>query len=293
MPMSERAALVPRGTPIAVVAPCGAYDPARFERGLALGRAAGHDLRPLPGLLQPHRYLAGTDDHRLAQLTEALTNPEYGAVWAARGGYGLTRILDRIDFDRIPRKPVLGFSDVTALHTALVQRGLGPAIHAPMVHSFPKTSDASLNHLWSLLAGEHVPPLQGRTLVPGSVEGPLVGGNLCLLAATCGTADQLDARGAILVLEEIGEPAYRVDRMLQQLASAGVLRGVAGIALGEFVHCRVPEGVDWTLLDMIREHVEPLDVPVVVDLPIGHGQRNHAFVYGAPARLGDGALALF
>lgn len=282
--------LVPRGAPIAVVAPCGAYDPTRFERGLRLARAAGFELVPLPGLLQPHRYLASSDDHRLEQLQSALSDPRWAAVWIARGGYGLTRILDRLDLTELPRRPVIGFSDVTALHAAMHLQGLGPCVHGPVVHSLPITDDASLLHLWDLLDGAGGASLEGRSLIRGAASGPLLGGNLCLLAATCGTAHQLDARGAILVLEEVGEPAYRIDRMLQQLRSAGVLDGVAGIALGEMVSCKVPDGVDWTLGDVILEQLAPLGVPVVADLPIGHGAQNRAFVYGAEARLGDDRL---
>lgn len=285
-------ALVGRDTPIAVCAPCGVYDVGRFERGLLLAREAGFDLQPLPGLLEPHRYLAGTDVHRRSQLHQALTSPDYGAVWIARGGYGLTRILDDLDLDGAQPRPVIGFSDVTALHNLLLASGLGPAVHGPVVHSLPITDDRSLEHLWALLDGRPTAPLTGVSWVAGSAEGPLVGGNLCLLAATCGTGQQLDTSGCILVLEEVGEPAYRVDRMLQQLTSAGLLDGLVGVAIGEFRNCRVPEGVDWTIRDVLIEHLGPLGIPVLADLPIGHGSGNHAWVAGRPGRLSEDRLDL-
>lgn len=285
-------ALIAPGTPIAVVAPCGVHDPGRFQAGLEIARAAGHDLRPFPDLLRPHRYLASPDDQRLAQLREALTDPGYGAVWIARGGYGLTRLLDRLDLEGLPRKPVIGFSDVTALHTALHQAGLGPAIHGPVVHSLPVTDAASQAHLWDLLAGRSVEALVGEPWVGGEARGPLVGGNLCLLAAGCGTRYQLDARGAILVLEDVGEVPFRLDRMLQQLRSAGVLDGVVGVAFGRFVQCNPPDGATWTLRDVLLEAVADLGVPVVGELPIGHGAENRAFVVGSPARLSEGRLIL-
>ena len=112
-------ALIPKGAPIAVVAPSSAYNEERFERGLAMLRAAGHDPHPLPGLLAPERYLAAPDSTRLRHLQEALQDERWAAVWIARGGYGLTRILDDLSLDRIQR-PVVGFSDVTALHLSLI-----------------------------------------------------------------------------------------------------------------------------------------------------------------------------
>lgn len=278
--------------PIAVVAPCGAYDPDRLATGVQAARAAGFDVQLLPDLLQPERYLAAPDAVRLAHLQAALSDPHWSAVWVARGGYGMTRLLDRVDWDAVQAKPVLGFSDVTALHSVLLNRGLGPAIHAPVLHSIPVTDAPSLAHLWQLLRGQDTAPLCGESWTPGTVEAPVVGGNLCLLAATCGTSAQLDTRGAILLLEDVGEPAYRIDRMLQQIANAGLLQGLAGVAVGEFKDCRVPEGAAWTMEDVLRSHLEPLGVPVVAKLPIGHGARNWAIPLGIPARLGADALEL-
>lgn len=275
--------------PIAVIAPCGAYNVERFEAGLAIARERGLDLRPLPGNLAPHRYLAADDATRLTQLRTALEDPTYGAVWIARGGYGLTRILDSLDLEGLAPKPVIGFSDVTALFNVLYANGLGPCVHGPVVHSLPQTDAASLDALFHLLEGQRT-DLEGSVWVPGRAEGPVVGGNLCLLAATAGTAQQLDAHGCILVLEEIGEPAYRVDRMLQQCVSAGLFDGVKAVVLGEFVSCRVPDGAEWTLEDMLREHLEKLGVPVLANVPVGHGARNHAFAWGDHAAIDNTSL---
>lgn len=280
--------LVPRGAPIAVVAPCGAYDPDRFERGLQIARAYGHDLRPLPDLLRPHRYLAADDDQRATQLAEALTSPDYAAVWIARGGYGLTRIVHRLPWSELPPRPVLGFSDVTVLLSALHAAGAGPAIHAPVIHSLPITDEPSLAHLFALLEGRAPAPMAGDPWIPGRAEGWLCGGNLCLLAAACGTPWQLDARGAILVIEEIVEAPYKIDRMLQQLRSSGVLDGVAGVAVGELVGCDPPPDAGYSLAEIVVEHLAPLGIPVLGGVPVGHGAHNHAFVWGAPAVL-DGA----
>ncbi|MEZ4316031.1 MAG: LD-carboxypeptidase [Myxococcota bacterium] len=281
--------MIEPGAPIAVCAPCGAYDPDRFAHGLQIARDHGLNPVPLPGLLQPWRYFAGTDAHRLDQLVEALTSDAYAAVWIARGGYGLTRILDGIPWERVSPRPVIGFSDVTALFSAMYARGLGPAVHGPVVHSLPGSDSTTVERLCAVLAGER-PAIPGTVRVEGRAEGPVVGGNLCMLAATAGTSAQLDASGCILVLEEIGEPAYRIDRMLQQLESAGVFDGVVALVMGELTSCRSPEGVDWTLDDLLQDRFERLSIPVLVDAPIGHGSQNHAFVWGAHGVV-DGGLA--
>ena len=278
--------------PIAVVAPSHAFDPSRFEAGLALARAAGFELEPFPELLQPHRYFAATDAHRAAHLREALTADGYSAVWMVRGGSGLTRLLPHLEGLRLRAdRPIIGFSDVTALFCALHREGAGPLLHAPVLHSLASTDPSDREALWAMLRGEPAAPLAGTTWVGGGAEGWLCGGNLCLLAALCGTPWQLDARGAILVLEEVGEHPFRIDRMLQQVVSAGVLEGAAGIVLGEMVGSDAPEGADWALRDVFMEHLQPLGVPVLADLPFGHGTRNHPFPWGATARIQAGTLS--
>jgi len=276
--------------PIAVIAPSSAFDPDKLAVGLAMAREQGLDVQPLPNLLDPVRTLAHSDAHRAAQLIEALTSDRYGAVWMVRGGYGLTRILDRLDGVSLPPRPILGFSDVTALFAALHPRGVGPLIHAPMPHSLASNDAESQAHLWDLVAGRPTAPMSGTEWVAGEADGPLVGGNLTMLATLCGTPWQLDASGSILVLEDVGEYPYRLDRALQQISSAGGFDGVAGIALGEFSNCWAPEGADWTLDDVLLDHLGPLGVPIVADLPIGHGTRNLAFVWGETARLHQGTL---
>lgn len=277
--------------PIAVIAPSGAYDPVRFEAGLALAREAGLTLEVFPGLLQPHRYLAAPDEVRLAQLVEALTSPAYGAVWAARGGFGVTRLLDRVPWHRVQPKPLIGFSDVTPLLDAMRVKVGAVGVHGPVVHSLPVTRPEHRERLFDLLTGRPVAPLAGTPWMSGDSSGPIVGGNLSMLAATCGTPWQTDARGALLLLEDVGEPPYRLDRMLTQLRQAGVFRGVAGVLVGSWEACRPPDGALWSVEDVLREHLVALDVPVLADLPIGHGAENAAVPIGATARIdGDRLL---
>ena len=282
---------MPKTGPIAVVAPSHPFDPARLKQGMAFAASEGWNVRALPNIQAPHLHLAGTDEHRASLLTEALTAPEYSAVWMARGGSGLTRILGQLPYTDLPDRLVIGFSDVTALLVALhAQRG-GHLVHGPVLHSLHELTPAALGHLHSLLEGGETAPLEGSTLREGHASGPLVGGNLTVLAAMCGTPWQLDARGGILFLEDVGEPAYRIDRSIQQLRSAGVLEGVVGIALGAFSGCTTPPDRSWTLTEVLLDALEPCGVPIVADLPFGHIEDNHALPYGAHATLDADHLA--
>jgi len=283
--------VIPPGTRVAVVAPSGAFDERKLRRGIEIASAQGYDLHLLPDLQQPRRYLAAPDDLRLTRLIEALSDERWGAVWAVRGGYGITRLVDRIPFADLPPRPFIGFSDLTALFVSLHRRTGSPVIHGPMLHSLPGTGPSSREHLFDLLAGRRVRPLRGEAWAEGDTQGWLCGGNLCMLAATCGTPHQLDARRAILVLEEVGEQPYRIDRMLQQLGSAGVFDGVRGFAIGDLSSCPVPPRESWTIRDVVMDHLGPLGVPVAGGLPIGHGAANHAFPWGVDARLQGGTLS--
>ncbi len=281
---------LPISRPIAVVCPAGPVNPERFQQGLQIASDMGFELEILGDRDEPFRYFAAPDSTRLAHLNHALSSPDYGAVWLGRGGYGLTRLLAQIDFAAIAPKPVIGFSDATALFAALLSNSDCPLIHGPVINSLSNTSSASLAHLQRLLSGQARHSLKGTMLLSGTATGPLMGGNLCLLATLCGSAFQPNTKGSIIVLEDIAEAPYRIDRMLVQLSMAGFFDGIAGVALGTFKGCEAPKDQDWNLLDVLKEHLSPLGVPVVTQLPIGHGSENFAFPWGVPATIEQGQL---
>jgi muramoyltetrapeptide carboxypeptidase len=283
--------LLPPGARVAVVAPASAYDPAKLDTGLALARAEGWALVPFDDMLVPHWGFAAHDDRRLAHLLEALTSPDFDAVWAVRGGFGVTRLLPRIPFETLPPRPVIGFSDLTPLLEALRVRVGSPVVHGPVLHSLGDTSTETRTAFFDLLHGRPVAPLVGEIWQDGTACGPLVGGNLCMLAATAGTPFALDARGAIVCLEDIAEPAYRIDRMLQQLVSSGALDHAAGFALGDFSTCRATRGEGWHVDDVLRDHLLPFGKPVLAGLPIGHGADNVGLPLGVSARIAHGTLS--
>lgn len=282
------------GDRIALVAPCGVVNPAHLDAGAGTLRAWGYEPVEMPGVRGRHGHLAGRDEQRLAALQAAIDDPSLRAIWVVRGGYGLTRILDRLDLTGLAEHPrwVIGFSDVTALlHAVWRQVGL-VACHgqfagrAHLVAAFP---DAAA-HLRALLSGQvepgPLPALAGhpapRVLVGGLGSGRLVGGNLAVTCAGIGTANQLDTRGAVLLLEDVNEPPYKLDRMLTQLRHAGMLAEVAAIVLGRFVACNAAPGVpSATVDDVLADRLGDLGVPVLADLPVGHQDRHLALPHGA------------
>lgn len=283
--------MLPPRARIAVVAPSGIFDPDKLYRGMQALSAWGYRPELLPGVSERHRYLAGADSVRVTDLHRAFSGA-YDAVWMARGGYGLGRLLRELDWETMEPVPFFGFSDGTALLEPLAARGR-PAVHAPVLTSLADlVDDASRAHLCDLLAGRPLAPLVGRHLAGprGRVRGRLRGGNLCVLASLCGTPWQLDARDALVLLEEVGEAPYRVDRMLRQLVDSGALDGAVGLVLGEFLGADSPPGADWSVLDVIVDELAGRGIPIVAGMPVGHGTRNHAVPLGALAVLEDGTL---
>lgn len=280
-----------KGARIAVVAPSGAFEPVRLERGLEVLRGWGYAPEVLPGAGSRYRYLAGADAVRARDLDRALFGGDYDAVWMVRGGYGLARLLAGLDWSRLRPIPFFGFSDGTALLNQLPDRG-GIAVHAPVVTSLGDVvDDPSREHVRALLAGEDPAPLPGLSLRPGRASGRLVGGNLCVLASLCGTPWQLRSSGAIVVLEDVGETPYKVDRLARQLVDSGCLDNAAGFALGSFLGADAPAGADWSVLDVLHDVLAPFGVPVLANLPIGHGAQNFAFPLETARIVGD-ALVL-
>jgi muramoyltetrapeptide carboxypeptidase len=254
----------------------------------------GLTVAPSPDLYARHGFLAGTDALRLAALNAALADPAVRAVVCARGGYGAQRIVDRLDVDAVCRDPklIVGFSDITALHLTLWRRARLATLHGPVATQLTEEFDpASVAALRSAIGTDRPvvvtadPQAEtGPLRIPAEpVTGTLLGGNLCLIGASVGTPDQPDLRGAILLLEEVDEPPYKVDRVLVQLRRSGVLDGVAGIAVGQFTRC----ADDWPMstVDVLADCLGDLGVPVLGGLPIGHGPGALTVPLGVPATL--------
>ena len=281
------------GDRVAVVAPSGPLRPEHLEAGLGFLRGWGLEPVTAGHALDRHPrfdYLAGTDEARAHDLQSAWCDPSIAAVLCARGGYGAQRIVDRLDWDAMRAagpKAFAGFSDVTALHEAFATR-LGLAtLHGPMPAAVSFVEDAgNREQLRQALFEPDTPRVltspEARALVPGRASGVTLGGCLSLLAAELGTPHaRPGAAGGILLLEDVGDRPYALDRMLTQLLRAGWLDGVAGIALGSWEDCGPYEDVRAVLLDRLGG----LGVPVVEQIGFGHCASTVTVPLGVPAVL--------
>lgn len=285
-------ALRPGGT-IGIAAPAAAVDPETLAAGEERWRQRGFTVVRRDDLLARHRYLAGDDARRAHELMELVADPRIDAIVCARGGYGSPRILGRLDAlaVRAARKPLVGFSDVTAL--LLWQRRAAGLVgfHGPMLDRGGDLREDEMDALVAALTGSGPARLAWRGSEGGGAraEGRLTGGSLTMVVGSLGTPWEIDTRGAILLLEDRGERPYRIDRLLQQLRSAGKLARVAAIGLGRFEGCDEPNG-SVTATEVLREVVDAVGVPWVAGLAFGHGAPNLPWPLGARARL-DGARA--
>jgi muramoyltetrapeptide carboxypeptidase len=286
-----RARRLAAGSRVVVVAPSGPVPADRLDAGLAVLASWGLEVEVARHVREVHPrlgYLAADDAARAGDLVRAWCDPGVAAVLCARGGYGAQRVSDLLDWPALAAagpKVLVGFSDVTALHQAFGARLGLSTVHGPVVSSLGAGDRVSQEHLRRLLlepeSGLALTHRPLRALRPGQAEGVLVGGNLALLAAEVGTAGSLPAAGAIAVLEDVGEPPYRLDRLLTQLLRSGWFDGVRAVVLGDVSGSTAPE----TVRELVLDRLGPLGVPVADGGPFGHEARNLAFPLGLTARL--------
>jgi muramoyltetrapeptide carboxypeptidase len=273
------------GARIQLIAPAGPFDPAAFERGVERLRGR-YDVRFEPEILSRHGYLAGDDARRARELKAALAAPDVDAIIAARGGYGVTRILPLMAADEVRRHgPLLvGFSDITALH-ALWAHAEVSSIHGSMVAVLGDAGDALFARFIDALEGRFPASWAGlQTFSPGVAEGVLLGGNLAVLTALLGTPMFPPLEDSVLFLEDVNERPYRVDRMLTTWLHAGAFRGVRGVVLGAF-ELGEPGADGVTLADVLRERLSQLSIPVAASLPAGHVDDNAELPFGGRVTL--------
>ena len=289
-----RPAAVPPGGVLGVCAPSGPVHAERLASGLAELTRLGFELRLAPGLFERRGYLAGDDRTRARDLVGFLEDPKVHAILCARGGYGAMRLLPEVD--RAPwvqrAKPLVGFSDITALHQLLARHGV-VSFHGMLAES-PEGGPPEANLRSLVTALTSIAPLgavqwppggpQPVCVCPGRAQGPLVGGNLSLLVATLGTPWEVRAAGCLLLLEDIGERPYHLDRYLTQLLLGGRLDGVAGFLIGELVDCG-GSADEPTALEVVAERLAPLGKPCLANLPLGHGRHRLTVPLGVRAAL--------
>lgn len=285
------------GAVIGIVAPSAALADDNVEQGLAFFHGLGYHTKCYPSVAAGYGYLAGHDALRAADINAAFADDDIDGIVCLRGGYGATRLLPLLDYELIAAHPKLfvGFSDITAIHTALQQRCHMASIHSAMAMSLGrKPSDYTkaqfaqgLRHPWQ--GGRPALPAdcQMETIVAGDVTGPLCGGNMMLLSVMTGTPYALDGSGGVLLLEEIGEKSYSLDRILCQLEQSGLIDRVKGIIFGEFTGCTPvePEQHDFTVKEVITAYAKRWGKPALWGFPAGHGKDNAWLPLGCDVHL--------
>jgi muramoyltetrapeptide carboxypeptidase len=285
------------GARVALIAPAGPLQkPEELPRAEQNVRALGWEPIVAPHATDRTGYLAGKDRDRLDDINHALRDPKIDALWCLRGGYGMIRILPGIDYDALTRSPkaIIGYSDVTALHAAVQRKCRLITYHGPT--ALETMSDFSRDSFSRALIDQIDScgvAANSREISHGHAEGRLAGGNLAVLASLCGTPFAPDLTDAILILEDINEPVYRIDRMLQQLMLSGSLNGCRAIVFGECVKCPDDAGGGGRPFDVvIGEIAEELGVPCLAGVPVGHIQEQWTIPLGATATLDTRARQL-
>lgn len=276
-----------KGDTIAIVCPAGFMPYEKAATCIDVLQQWGYKVRVGKTLGTQFHYFSGTDAERLADLQSMLDDQDVKAILCGRGGYGLSRIIDDIDFKHFKKHPkwLIGYSDITVLHAHLYQRFNIASLHSPMAAAFNDGEHANvyIQSLRSALKGVAAnytcaPHPYNR---PGKAEGKLVGGNLSLVAHLAGTRSAFKTKGKILFLEDVGEYLYNIDRMLIQLKRNGLFDGLEGLIIGGFTDMKdttTPFGTD--VFSLINELIKEFSFPVCFDFPVSHGKENYALKVG-------------
>lgn len=291
--MPIKARRLKSGDLVGVFAPAGPVEEEELLPGIRALESLGFRVRLSPHALLREGYLAGADELRLQDLHALFRDEEVKAIICARGGYGSLRLFERIDFGLIRQHPkiLVGYSDVTALLLAVYKYARLVTFHGPLLKDITKNHGSNLCFLAKLMTSTGSPTIElggVEVLRRGSAEGRVLGGNLSLITHMIGTPFMPSVKGSLLFLEEKGEAPYRIDRMLTHLRLSGILDRCAGVMTGAFEDCGEPSAVR----SVIEERLAGLSVPVIIGLPIGHGEANTALPIGVRAVLDAGKATL-
>lgn len=277
-----------KGDTIGIVCPSGTLPAKKVATCISTLEAWGYKVKVGNTVGSQHHYFSATDEERAADMQEMLDDKNVQAVLCGRGGYGMSRIIDVLDFKKFKKHPkwVIGFSDITLLHNHFYQVLKTASLHAPMAGAF---NNGGSNNEWVLslkhaLGGKKanykaVPHAHNKV---GSATGKLVGGNLTLVAHAVGTVSGLQTKNAILFLEDIGEYKYNIDRMMLQLKRSGMLTNLAGLIVGGFTQTKDSDpAFGATVYEIIEAAVAAYKYPVCFDFPVSHDKENYALKHGA------------
>ena len=274
-----------KGDTVAIIATARKIDVSTLQPGIKLLESWGLKVILGKTIGKEQNQLAGADWQRATDLQEMLDNPSVKAIWAAKGGYGTVKIVDRVDFSNFKKNPkwIIGFSDVTVLHSHMNQLGF-QTLHAMMAISAPSATTAAKESLRKTLFGEKLSysiPFHAFNQL-GQANGELVGGNLSVLYSIQGSISEVDLNNKILFLEDLDEYLYHIDRMMTNLKRNGSLKNLKGIIIGGMTSMN-DNDIPWgkNALEIIQECVKDLNIPVAYNFPAGHIKDNRALILGA------------
>ncbi len=278
---------------LGVCAPSARFNQKIFDKALQKLKKNDFDVKIPDPIFLKKRYLAGEDEFRAEVINKLFADPDVDAVICARGGYGAMRILNFIDWNLIRNnpKPFIGFSDVTALLLTIISKSEIPVVHGPTLTTLVSARKQTLDSFLDTLEGNVSEILisNSKVVIPGKCSGVLKGGNLSTISHLIGTPFQPEFNGAVLFLEDTGEPAYKIDRMLTQMKMAGLFKGVQGVITGTFEQC----DKDNYLEEIFIEIFEKFNIPVLSGLQCGHGPVNLSLIMGTKVQMDTKTLMLF
>jgi muramoyltetrapeptide carboxypeptidase len=277
---------------VVIVSPAGNIQPQFVNSTIDILQEWGLEVKTSENALRETGRFSGFTEQRLHDLQSAMDDPEVKLIFCSRGGYGAIHLLDRLDFTAIKKNPkwLIGFSDITALHSALQSHGI-MSIHGPMTKHFSEEGPSELSVLYTKAA------ISGRDLnytIPvdypflnreGKATGTLIGGNLSVYTSLFGSKFNKIPRNGILLLEDIGEEPYRIDRMIYQLKIAGVFNKIKGLIIGQFTDYEEDNKMYGSLYESILLAVKEFDFPVCFGFPVGHTRINLPVIMGGNATL--------
>jgi len=272
-----------KGDKVGVVATAKKVNKSNTLKGIEILRCWDLDVMVGDYVFEEHMQFAGSDQQRAEDFQKMINDEKIKAIFLVRGGYGSTRIIDRIDFSKLMKFPkwICGFSDITAIHSHLYNHGIA-SIHSPMPSFFYALESEPLQWLKDKVFGKK------QTLVvehqslnrDGKTDAKLVGGNLSIICHTIGTPSEIKTQGNILFIEDVGEQLYNLDRMMVQLKRAGLLKDLAGLIVGQFTEMKDDDPFGLTANEIVYDHVQEFNYPVAFGFPIGHSTINYAVPIG-------------
>ncbi len=274
-----------KGDTIGVAAPSARFDDNLLQKGIQCLKMMGFRVYIPESIYNEKRYLAGADRDRAKVVNDLFSDPRIKGIISARGGFGAMRMLGYLDWGKIKDNPTLfmGFSDATSLISSLIQKAGFCAVHGPNLVSLAKAGQATLDGFYRAVTGQlnEISIEGGQWLVKGKRSGPLLGGNLATLVHLIGTRFSPEFHNGILFIEDIGEPAYKIDRMLSQMKMAGLFDHINGVVAGSFEGCANSDYIPEILSEIFNEY----QIPVCMGLDAGHGPVNLSLPMGVHVTL--------